>query len=974
MVITIKIKQIEIYGFGRWTDSAFDFTDQSFISLYGENEAGKSTLQHFIMYMLFGLPPSKLKFFKPKNSNKLGGKLTISDAKIGSYTIERTETAVACLLPNGKTENEAWLKQQLGGLTRDIYESIYTFSALDLEGIRQMDETQLSDVLFSVGLTGATHIYELERQLETKLGELFKKTGRIPKINKQLNELDEIHHQMKHFKENEAAYRTLITNLQSTEKVIIHNHEQISALKQEKAKQEKIEHLLPSIRDFFIMEESLSKLPEDITFPEDGINRFETNKQYLLPLTYKQTTLRSDLTRNEAAIVKQTEKTLNTEVKKYAVELLKERQNVNERLLELNQLTKQLADLETEINQLLIDIELEGNYVDNVSLPFHLEQTWQEISEENRNLTQKMERLSEAERLVKQENNRLVSEQTAIKEELHTPEEIEAMKAKVYNFEKITSNKKQSEAEKSVFSTWQKKREKASKSILIGFMSVAVILFLVGMFTEPYILIAISLVLIIIGVGQFYFLKHSQKELEKLTNSQSQNPTDITEQQYIREKTVVSQQSELQAELRIIENDLARNENEQTRIAEQERLVEQRLINHQFNRNKELHQYPFLAGLEPVHWLELLSIIRNAKQLIVQKQLLEKTQMEKQHDGSQFAVKMNQLGDMLNVEISLITFPYIEKLLSEERGNQQLIDQLQTLKQTNETEMRNIIAKLKIYEAEQAKLFEYAGVENEEAYFKLSQEFEEKSSLLTGRDKFFTQMGLTFDANTTENIVSRKMNIQHISFEISVINEKLDRIEVETVELNKQLARLEIEISQLESSDDYSKATYTFQMEKDKLQKDSEAWAVLKVMQSVLSQAKKSYQEKYLAEVMIYTTQYFSQMTNKVYVNVYSPLDKEGFQVETENLDRFNAEELSQGTIDQLYVSLRLAISKVMSNKFVVPLIIDDAFVHFDQKRMIESVKILREISTDQQVFLFTCRKSIAVQAEALNMRDTILV
>lgn len=970
----IKIQRIEIYGFGRLTDSMFDFTDQAFISLYGENEAGKSTLQNFILYMLFGLPPSKLKGFKPKNSNKLGGKLTITDTEIGAYTIERTETTVLCLFPDGKTENEAWLKRQLAGLNRDIYESIYTFSALDLEVIQQMDETQLSDILFSVGLTGSTHIYELEKQLDKKLGELFKKTGKIPKINKQLGKLDDIHQQIQRFKDNEATYRTQVTELQSTEQKIVDNHEQIAQLKQLKSKYEKIEHLLPSIRDFFITEESLTKLSQDITFPEDGMNRFEANKQSLLPLTYQLATLENDLARNEAAIVKQIEQALHPDVKKHALDLLEEKQDVSERILELKQLTKQLGEFEAEISQLLIDIELNESYVDNVSLPFHLLQTWQGISEENRSLTLETDRLSEAELLVKQESERLVSEQTALKEGLHTPEEIETMKEKVYNFEKIASNKQESEAEGKVFSTWQRKREKNSKTILISLISVAIILFVFGIFTEPSIFITLSFALLIIGVGQFYFFKHSQGELEKLRSSQSLSQTEITEQQYIRIKIVVSQQSELQSELRIIENDLVRNHNEQTRIAEQQRLVKERLIQHQLTRNKEMKRYPFLAGLEPVHWIELLSIIRNAKQLIVKKQLLKKTYTEKQQIQNEFVIRMNQLGDMLHIEPIFITFPYIEKLLNAERGNQQLIDQLQNARLITEKESRNVTSKLKIYETEQAKLFEYAGVEDEEAYFQLSQQLEEKTSLLAARDKFLKQMELTFDAATTENIVRRKMDIQSISFEISEVIEKLDGMEAETVELNKKLARLEIEISQLELSDDYSKATYTFQMEKDKLQADSDKWAVLKVMQTALSQAKKSYQEKYLAEVMTYTTQYFTQITNKVYVNVYSPVDDKGFQVETENMDRFNAEELSQGTINQLYVSLRLAISKVMSNKFVVPLIIDDAFVHFDQERMTESVNILKEISNDQQVFLFTCRKSIAEQTNALNMRDTILV
>lgn len=970
----IKIKRIEIYGFGKWTDSTFDFTDQSFISLYGENEAGKSTLQQFVLYMLFGLSRSKLKLFKPKNSNKLGGKLTIIDEEIGEYTIERNENKVNCLLPDGQIENIEWLTKQLRGLTRETYESIYTFSALDLEGIQQMDEMELSDVLFSVGLTGATHIYKLEKKLDSKIGELFKKTGRIPKINKQLAKLDDINQQIQSFKANEATYRTIVTEKHSIEDKLESNHEKVLQLKQNKAKLEKIEHLLPMIGDYFVAEERLTQLPTKITFPENGINRFEANKNNLLPLIHKKTTIENELVRNEIDITKQKESTLNEEIKKYAIELLEEKQVINEHELKLNQLTNQLADLKTEINQLLIDIELDESYVNDLSLPFHLEQTWHEINEENRSLALDSEKTSEAVYLTKQENMRLICEQEAIQDELNSTEEIQLMREKIFNYEKATSNKNQNETESNFYSTWQKKRERTAKYMLIGFVSVAIFLFILGMFREPYIFIAISIVLSIVGVGQFYFLKFSSRDLEKLASSQQVKQLEITEQEYIRTKQIISQQTELQSKLGIIKNDLLRNETENTRILEQQRLFKQNEMKHQLKRNKEIDNYPFLETLQPTHWIELLSIIRQAKQLILNKQRVENIVNEMQHLQYDFAIRLNRLSEMLKVDSTIITFYYIENILNNERANQQLINQLETLKQVNKTDLRNVLANLKVYEIEQTKLFQFAGVENEEAFFKLSRQLEEQKSLLAQRETFFAQMDISSDGTTTEKIITRKMDLQNLSFEIRETNEDLQSVEEEIVGLNKTLARLELEISQLESSDEYSKATYELQMEKDKLEKDSEAWAILKVMQTVLLEAKKSYQEKYLAEVITYTTQYFSQMTNGAYVTIYPPIGNKGFQVETLSMDRFNVEELSQGTIDQLYTALRFAISKVMSNKYVVPLIIDDAFVHFDQHRMMESIKIIKEIAKEQQVFLFTCRNSIAKQTEAIDIADTILV
>src|SRR5690625_1232800 len=107
------IKRLTIYGFGQWVDHTLTLKEPLTL-FYGKNESGKSTLRHFILFMLFGFPPKKRKFYMPKNSGKLGGRLTIVDESIGEFTIERIEgqqqAKATCYLPNGIMKDETWLK------------------------------------------------------------------------------------------------------------------------------------------------------------------------------------------------------------------------------------------------------------------------------------------------------------------------------------------------------------------------------------------------------------------------------------------------------------------------------------------------------------------------------------------------------------------------------------------------------------------------------------------------------------------------------------------------------------------------------------------------------------------------------------------------------------------------------------------------------------------------------------------------
>ena len=62
----------------------------------------------------------------------------------------------------------------------------------------------------------------------------------------------------------------------------------------------------------------------------------------------------------------------------------------------------------------------------------------------------------------------------------------------------------------------------------------------------------------------------------------------------------------------------------------------------------------------------------------------------------------------------------------------------------------------------------------------------------------------------------------------------------------------------------------------------------------------------------------------------------------------------SDGTVDQLYLALRLAVAEELTPE--APLVLDDAFVRFDDVRLAQAMDILKQTSEDKQVILFTCQ------------------
>ena len=62
----------------------------------------------------------------------------------------------------------------------------------------------------------------------------------------------------------------------------------------------------------------------------------------------------------------------------------------------------------------------------------------------------------------------------------------------------------------------------------------------------------------------------------------------------------------------------------------------------------------------------------------------------------------------------------------------------------------------------------------------------------------------------------------------------------------------------------------------------------------------------------------------------------------------------SDGTVDQLYLALRLAVAEELIP--TAPLVLDDALVRFDDTRLATAVELLCRQAEQKQVILFTCQ------------------
>ncbi len=57
---------------------------------------------------------------------------------------------------------------------------------------------------------------------------------------------------------------------------------------------------------------------------------------------------------------------------------------------------------------------------------------------------------------------------------------------------------------------------------------------------------------------------------------------------------------------------------------------------------------------------------------------------------------------------------------------------------------------------------------------------------------------------------------------------------------------------------------------------------------------------------------------------------------------------------------MRFALCDAASPEHPLPLLLDDLFVHFDERRLTQSLPVLEDLSEIRQLILFTCHRHIA--------------
>jgi uncharacterized protein YhaN len=246
---------------------------------------------------------------------------------------------------------------------------------------------------------------------------------------------------------------------------------------------------------------------------------------------------------------------------------------------------------------------------------------------------------------------------------------------------------------------------------------------------------------------------------------------------------------------------------------------------------------------------------------------------------------------------------------------------------------------------------------------------------LASLDQELTRTGDGLSVQELENEAG-ELDIDEIEGELERVSSVLKDLHVKRDTLRDQKQTIQNEIEAKDGSAVAANASAEAQQHLATLTSRVEEYLRLKVAALILEQRIEEYRKKNQAPVLARAGELFSRLTLGSFAHLRDELDTGGrpilLGVRPNNVE-VSVDGMSDGTRDQLYLSLRLAtLEQHLSKGEPMPFIVDDILIGFDDDRTKVCLEILSELTHNTQVLLFTHHRQVLELAGDLEAKAGI--
>ncbi len=1020
----MRIKQIGIKNFGIFTNFTLDLT-QGMNFILGENEAGKSTLLAFIRWVLFGFPKGKTEKYTPINGGVQCGHLLLMLPDGRECLVRRqgrTGKGDLTILIDGETEPGDTLTKLLGPISENVYRNVFAFGLDELQTLNTLTDNEVSSFLYSSGLyPGNLSLSKIDIELEKRAKEYYSpnKIATRPLLNQKLTELEELETGLARLQKEPEEYNQCLKDEEKTQN-------ELAEIKKELANLEEKRHWLNTLSQGWKLWKEKCSLQDNIAalgipeeFPEARVLEAEallkeiaSCEEELAQVRIRQSKQQEDL--------KECQVDYNIIAHEAEIgALYSDLSKVTDWKAKCQELTAKIDELNKQL-QSRIPTELGSEYDHETLLSLHL------APEVNEQIRSWQDKLTDNKESLRQSKEKLVSLETEkqglIKEEETVLKELETLQVR-QNFyqvkEALETYKQLAPSRDYLKQRVEDLQTPSNKPIVSSGWATIIGTVLIALLSSYFLIIkkwylgVPGLIFALYNLLSYLSVKKQEKidllawqseeeeRMEKLARIKQE--LEQIQRQFAEAEGILGFVGNVEPELikTLTEELIKENEVLMKRHRQEERLVEirQKLqsLGKQITLTKEVIQEQDqerntndtnwqlflqsknLPNKEPLAILEWLSA---ARELLARTDELTEREQDKKaltKNIEEYRQKVHNLASVLerdklsDPEVAVLDWQNrLKKNMDSNQKKNDINKVLEELKIKEEDLLHKHQVKSEIVK----EIFCKAEVETPDEFRALAKKAEEKKQLETSIIVIESNLkNLVRDKQ--EELLQELSELSDISLEkqLKENNDALTKSKDLETDANERLGRLAEKLNQLEQSEEAEKLLARQANITSEMNSLAKKWAEAEICRYLINKARMVYEREKQPGVLKTASRFFNEITGGRYTKVISPLGEQRFEVVSSNQELKKPEELSRGTVEQLYLCLRLGlIEEFARQQNSLPLVIDDILVNFDPKRSRNTLEILASIQSTHQVLFFTCQPHLVNIAKENKLDHNLIV
>jgi len=207
-----------------------------------------------------------------------------------------------------------------------------------------------------------------------------------------------------------------------------------------------------------------------------------------------------------------------------------------------------------------------------------------------------------------------------------------------------------------------------------------------------------------------------------------------------------------------------------------------------------------------------------------------------------------------------------------------------------------------------------------------------------------------------------------VQADLRTLDDKVESLEEEKKRVSEEIGEHRNELSRMDGSDRAAEAQIQAEYLLAAIRRDAERYIRLRLASEVLWRAMERFRKASQGPVLARAGELFSELTLGSFGSLRADFDDRGKPVLVgvrPSGQTVQVEGMSDGTCDQLYLALRLALlESFLDGREPIPFIVDDVLIMFDDLRAAAALKALAELSKRTQVIFFTHHQHLVELAQ----------